>query len=185
MEAILLGILVLLDAVFAGFRASAGRNARIYKLDYYLRASWLGFGVGGLAIGIAAAPVAFSLLHATAPERQLSQYLDVARNLLWVFAPYATLVLTAMALWTYPHPRIRTLASVLVLGPLTFLRRPVIVAGLLLALLMASEWTLRLACLFAVCIQLGIEPVLNGIHTRLQRTRQAQQIALRKKETSA
>ena len=42
--ALLLG-LCLTDAMFAGFRAAAGRNPRIHKLDYTIVSCWSGGGM--------------------------------------------------------------------------------------------------------------------------------------------
>ncbi len=176
-EAVLLALLAVLDAIFAGFRASAGRDARLYKVDYYLRGSWLGGGFGIIAISIAALPVIITLLIAPDPSLLFAEYLRVARHLLWFFASYAALVVLAMALWTYPHPGVRTLASVLILGPLTLLRPAIIITACAVAVLLETQWKLRIPCIFAILVQLGIEPTLNWIHSKAQQKRHLRVLA--------
>lgn len=43
---VVLGLIALIDAAFAGFRAATGRNALIRKRPYYLRAARRGSRAG-------------------------------------------------------------------------------------------------------------------------------------------
>jgi hypothetical protein len=168
-DAVLLGVLVLFDAVFAGFRAAAGRDARLYKVDYYLRSAWLGAIAGALVIAIMSALIAVTLSVASSPSALFDGYLQSARHLLWVYGIYASIVLLAMGMWTYPAPDIRVLASVLVLGPFTLVRPLVIVAGCGFALALATQFQVRALCAAAIALQLSIEPMLNAIAAKSQK----------------
>lgn len=168
-DAVLLGVLGLFDAVFAGFRAAAGRDARLYKVDYYLRSVWLGAITGALVIAIVSALIAVTLSLSSNPNALFESYLQSARHLLWIYGIYATIVLLAMGMWTYPAPDIRVLASVLVLGPFTLIRPLVIVAGGAFALALATQYQVRALCAVAIALQLSIEPILNTIAAKSQK----------------
>jgi hypothetical protein len=171
--ALLLG-LSLTDATFAGFRAGAGRNPRIHKLDYTIVTCWSGL-FAGLAAALLAALGALAYLLAASEgspfaPAAIAQLDAAAQPLVHVYAVFATVLLSVVLFWTYPRRRTRELAVVLILGPCTLLRPYWIVGGAAWAL---SGVGLSLAALiaFVAALQLGIEPLLNVWQARAQRLR--------------
>ncbi len=135
----LLALLAIVDAAFAGFRAAAGRNARIFKRDYYGR-SLLRGALAGLALVtvLGAATVVLLALSADA-HRQYDELLLVGQRMLWVFVPYAVLVLLALVLYGTTDYDLRALATVAILGPFTLLR----------------PWLIGLGCIVGLAVEVG------------------------------
>jgi hypothetical protein len=149
------------DAAFAGFRDAAGRDARIFKAELFRRAirrgALLGILVSVIGCGLAAA-VAFS--------GNYNDLLQAAQGMLPPLAVYATLVLVAMGVWATAEADLRTLASVVVLGPFTLVRPWVIIGAGALGLMHASAWPSRAAIVIACALQLAIEPWLGRSWSR-------------------
>ncbi|MFE6054583.1 hypothetical protein ACFQ6N_27830 [Kitasatospora sp. NPDC056446] len=126
--AVALLLLGLVDAAFSGFRAYAGRDARIRKYRGNLRAAARGLAVG--AVLLAAPVVVAVLVLLTAPDqaRAYETLTAGARGYLLPLVVYATAVLLSLAAYLTLPFRAGTLAMVIGLGPLTLLR-PVAVAA--------------------------------------------------------
>jgi len=150
-----------LDGVLCGIRTSAGRCPLIHQLRFYLRGMLRGLMVAQLA-SVAALAALLLTMHATHDVARLLADLDrAAARMVGVFAGYAALVLFNLALRLIPSVDIRAATSVLALGPLTAMRPLVMLAGtvhgvsasalpatkalggLVLALMLASEWLLN------------------------------------------
>lgn len=130
----LLAVLAIIDAAFAGFRAAAGRDARIFKRAYYQRAVLLGVGAGvALVLALAAITVA-ALVLAPSPSALYAELLTIGARMLQVFLAYALLVVAALVLYATARRELRILATVSILGPFTLLR-PLVV-------LVATTWGL-------------------------------------------
>ena len=125
----LLASLAILDAAFAGFRAAAGRDARIFKRAYYRRALLLGAGAGACLVVALAVATGIALFGARAPGALYADLLVIGARMLQVFLGYALLVLAALALYATARMELRILATVSILGPFTLLRPAVVVAA--------------------------------------------------------
>jgi hypothetical protein len=157
--ALLLGILCLTDAAFAGYRDVAGRDARIFKAELNRRAVRRGLRAG-LAVGgivLAASIVAI----APSPAARFAELEVTARSMLPVLAVYATLVLAALGLWAAADADLRTLASVIVLGPFTLLRPWVIVLAAALGARNAPSVPAAVIAVGACALQLAVQPWLS------------------------
>lgn len=165
---ILLAVLAVVDAAFAGFRAAAGRNAAVHKPDYFLRATWMGAGVGLLAIALVCAWLGLTLVTATSPQVLFDAYIDAATRLVVAYAIYATIVVSALLAWTYPRAAQRALATVLVLGPFTLLRPYAIIAGAVWAAVGTTRWEVTGAVILAAAVQLLVAPFLEHLQSRAQ-----------------
>ncbi len=122
--------LALLDAGFAGFRGSIGRDAALVDHRFNLEAAaWgIGFGLVGLVL-IAGCTLPALLLVETRQENYQSLLTGGTRMLL-VYAPMAALNLLAISIYVLATSHeVRAVAMTLVLGPFTLLRPPVIAAG--------------------------------------------------------
>lgn len=125
----LLAFFAILDAAFVGFRAAAGRDGRIDKRAYYLRA--MGHGtLAGLGLVVALAALTAAVL-ATAPDAGsvYAELLAIGARMLRVIGAYAALVLLALAFYTASSLDVRVLSTVAVLGPFTLLRPWVVVVA--------------------------------------------------------
>lgn len=168
---VLLLCLALTDAIFAGYRAGAGRNPLIHKLDYTIISCWGGLfaGLGATALAALGA-LALILWRGPLEMAAIAQLDAAARPLVHAYAVFASALLAVVLFWTYPRRRTRELAVVLILGPCTLLRPYWIIGGALWALAGAEPALAALIALVAA-LQLGVEPVLNVWHTRAQRQR--------------
>ncbi|MFJ6478572.1 MULTISPECIES: hypothetical protein [unclassified Streptomyces] len=118
----------LVDSAFSGFRAYAGRDARIRKGRAVVRASLRGLAVGG---GLLLAPVCTAgavLLAAADRHRAYEALAEGGIGFLVPLACYASAVLLSLAAYLVLPFRASTLAMVAGLGPLTLLR-PLAVAA--------------------------------------------------------
>lgn len=98
-----LGLLALVDAGFAGFRAAAGRNARIRKRCYSLLAAHRGFGVGAAGLGLVALLVAATLGLTADSGARYDELVRAGTRMLQVLLPFAALVVVSLlAYWLLP-----------------------------------------------------------------------------------
>ncbi|WP_437812694.1 oxidoreductase [Sorangium sp. So ce1078] len=157
----LLTLLALVDAAFCGFRDAAGRNPRIEKRAYFLRAIRRG-ALTGLAAVAALAALTFAVLWlAPDPAGLWVDLLSAGTRMVLVYGAYATLVCAALLVYALPHHDVRVLASVMILGPFTMMRPWVLAAGALFAAQRAARAeTAALALASALAIGL-IERVLG------------------------
>lgn len=125
----LLALLAVLDAVFAGFRAAAGRDGRIDKRAYYQRAMILA-GLAGVGLVLAlAALTGLSLLASPDPAALYAGLIVIGARMLWVLIGYTLMVLAALIVYAVASFEIRTLATVMLLGPFTLFRPAVVAAA--------------------------------------------------------
>lgn len=126
---VMINLLALLDAAFAGFRDASGRNPLLFKQRYQLRSMTRGllFGFGVSFVG--GCSLLVGLWAASSPSALYAAYIQAGRAMCIVYGSYAVLVLLSMSIYIIPRPEISSLATVLVLGPFTLARPYVIVAG--------------------------------------------------------
>jgi hypothetical protein len=122
-----LSLLALVDGALMGFRAAAGKSAVLDKRAYYLRA--IGVGAVATAAALVFLIAAAAVLLALAPGASVDLAVAGTRAT-WALGAYATVVLVAMSLYALPWSDVRTLATVIVLGPFTLARPWVILAGI-------------------------------------------------------
>ncbi|MBD0742164.1 hypothetical protein [Streptomyces sp. CBMA152] len=159
--AIPLALLGLVDAAFSGFRAYAGRDARIRKRRTNARAAMRGLAVGAVLL---LAPVLTALLLLlTAPDRTRTYGSLTVGGIgyLLPLAVYAVAVLLSLAAYFLLPFRAGTLAMVIGLGLLTLLRPAAIAAACLGALLNGGGWPTLLVGMVAGAAVLGVEPVVH------------------------
>ena len=127
-----LWILATLDAAFAGFRAAAGRNALLDKRAYYRRSLLIGALYGQLMAGVVAA-VVLGIAHVD--QGFWPEAMAAATRFLWVMAPYAAIVVLALAIRLIPSIDLKCISSVVVFGPCVLIRPVVVIAAAIYALL--------------------------------------------------
>ena len=163
MSLVLLYVLAMLDGMLCGFRVAAGRCALIDKRAYYRKAMMRGLLWAQIAAIVAA--MALGSVWKFAPDRPalFSDLLGAAHRMLWVFLPYAAIVLGALAMRAIPSTDIRSATSVMILGPMTGLRPLVTIAGVLFGILPAARPETRALGVFILALMLSLEPLLNRI----------------------
>ena len=168
MTLLLLYVLALLDGSLCGARVSMGRSAMIAKRRYYLRAQIR--GIIGAQIVSTIALAALLLVALASPNRPaLRADLQAAAGcMLWIFLPYAALVLGNILLRLLPSTDIRSATSVMMLGPLTAIRPVVMIVGVFYGIWSSTLWETRLLGLFILGLMLGLESALNRQAAREQ-----------------
>jgi hypothetical protein len=160
MKLAILYLLFVVDAACSGYRAAAGRNALIRKWPYFRQAMLYGVVVGHAFL--VSAGVLFLAVHGTVFDRTVETASDA---LLLVYLPYAVVIAAATALRFSPSVDLKSIASVVIFGPLTFLRPPVAVLGLFLA----TSWS-RSAAVGAIGLGfVAAMLLLEQVHVRLIR----------------
>ncbi len=159
--AVLLVLLGLVDATFSGFRAYAGRDARIRKHRATVRAALRGLGVGAVVLLAPVLAAALVLLTASDPARTYDALTAGALGYLLPLAVYATAVLLSLAAYFLLPFRASTLAMVIGLGPLTLLRPLAVAAACLAALVSGGGGPALLVGTVAGAAVLCVEPAVH------------------------
>jgi hypothetical protein len=127
MSLLALALLAIVDAGFAGYRDAAGRDGRVFKLEFYRRAVRRGLGGGAVVVALSSVWVVAALLGGVTSPAELEA---TARLGLLMALSYAALVLLALGVWSIAEADLRSLSGVILLGPFTLLRPLLIVAML-------------------------------------------------------
>ena len=159
--ALALAVLGTVDAAFSGFRAYAGRDARIRKHRANTRAALRGLAVGTLLLLAPALTAVLLLLTAADPRRAYATLTAGGLGYLLPLTFYAAAVLLSLAAYFLLPFRASTLAMVIGLGPLTLLRPLAIVAACLGALLNGGGWASLLVGAVAGAAVLSVEPLVH------------------------
>lgn len=122
-------LLALLDCAFASYRSAGGRNATISKGLYPARNLLFGALTANIPIAITGF-IAFLMYRLfSQPAELLASFIAAGNAMLQVYEPYSAIVLTTLLIRVIPCVDTRSLAMVVVLGPLTLLRPLVAIAG--------------------------------------------------------
>jgi L-asparagine transporter-like permease len=159
----LLWLLATVDSAFIGYREAAGRNALINKRAYYRRALVRGALFGQIAVLIVGAISVVLLLLSQSPAAQFQDLLRVGTRMLIVYVPYALILLITFGIRAIPSVDIRSITSVLIFGPFTFIRPLIVLAGAVWGILAApGVVTVGLTALI-VCLMLGLGWMLGKL----------------------
>jgi len=102
------------------------------------------------------------------PQLLRADLVESARRMLFVFLPYAALVLANIALRIIPSTDLRSATSVFFLGPLTGIRPFVMIAGVVAGIWRAQLHQTVFLGLFVLALMLSVEFTLNSYCNRLQ-----------------
>jgi hypothetical protein len=168
MTLLALYLLASLDGALCGCRTSMGRYPYIRKTWYYTVAVLRGVLAAQFASWLSLF-VLFGVIAVSQDRNLLRQDLqNAAERMLWIFLPYATLVLSNLALRLVPSTDLRSATSVLFLGPLTALRPIVMILGVLFGIWHAQLRATIFLGLFVLTLMLSLEFALNLYHGKLQ-----------------
>ncbi|MBM9509663.1 hypothetical protein [Actinacidiphila acididurans] len=159
--AVPLALLGLVDSAFSGFRAYAGRDARIRKRRAAVRAALRGLAVG--AVLLAAPALAAVLVLLTASDRARTRHALAVGGFgyLLPLCVFAAVVLLSLAAYFVLPFRAGTFAVVVGLGPLTLLRPLAVGAACLGAVLNGGGWCALLVGAVAGAAVLCVEPLAH------------------------
>jgi len=162
----LLWLLATVDSAFIGYREAAGRNALIKKDSYFRRALIRGALFGQLAVLIVGMFMAITVASATDPGALFARFETVGARMLTVYVPYAIIILITFCIRAVPSVDIRSITSVLIFGPFTFIRPIVVLAGAVWGVVGApGAFTIALTVLI-VCLMLGLSGILSWLRSR-------------------
>jgi hypothetical protein len=166
MIAVLLWLLATVDSAFIGYREAAGRNALIDKRAYYRHALIRGALFGQLAVLIVGVITVIVLVSIRDAGFLFSDLELVGARMLMVYVPYALILLITFCVRAIPSVDIRSITSVLIFGPFTFIRPLVVLAGAVWGVMAApGAITIALAVLI-VTLMLGLGSVLSWLRSR-------------------
>jgi hypothetical protein len=167
----LLVALALVDGVFAGFRAAAGRDGRIGKRDYYRGAMLCGALGASLVVALSAALSAVLVLTAADPGLIWRELLAMGARLVLVFGAFGALVALALVVYLASRHELRTLATVMILGPCTLARPWLVLGAAVWATALASAWQTAVLTWFSSALVLSLEFWLNRRFARARTLR--------------
>lgn len=166
MIAVLLWLLATVDSAFIGYREAAGRSALIEKSAYYRRALVRGALFGQVAVLIVGVITAAVLASSSNAGTLFSSIEVIGARMLMVYLPYALIILITFCVRALPSVDIRSITSVLIFGPFTFIRPLVVIAGAVWGVVAApSAITIALTVLI-VTLMLGLETTLSVLRSR-------------------
>lgn len=170
MTLLVLFLLASLDGALCGCRTSMGRCPLINKRSFYVRGVWRGIFAAQIASWLSLF-VLFAVFYLSPDKALLRQDLETAAGrMLYIFVPYAALVLANLALRLVPSTDLRSATSVFFLGPLTALRPFVMILGVTYGIYRAQLHTTIFLGLFVLSLMLSLDFVLNRYNSREQHT---------------
>lgn len=166
MIAVLLWLLATVDSAFIGYREAAGRNALIEKRAYYRHALLRGALFGQLAVLIVGVITALALVGSSNASELFSSIELVGARMLTVYLPYALIIMLTFCIRALPSVDIRSITSVLIFGPFTFIRPIVVLAGAVWGVVAAPGAITIALTLLIVILMLGLEAALTWLRSR-------------------
>jgi hypothetical protein len=162
----LLWLLATVDSAFIGYREAAGRNALIDKRAYFRHALIRGALFGQLAVLIVGVTTVIVLISVRDAGFLFSDLELIGARMLMVYVPYAVILLITFCVRAIPSVDIRSITSVLIFGPFTFIRPLVVLVGAVWGVLAApSAITIALTVLI-VTLMLGLGSFLSWLRSR-------------------
>jgi hypothetical protein len=162
----LLWLLATVDSAFIGYREAAGRNALIEKGAYFRRALIRGALFGQVAVLIVGVVTVIALATSNDAAVLFSKFELIGARMLTVYVPYALIILITFCIRAVPSVDIRSITSVLIFGPFTFIRPLVVLAGAVWGVLAAPGTITITLTVLIVSLMLGLEYALSGLRSR-------------------
>jgi hypothetical protein len=162
----LLWLLATVDSAFIGYREAAGRNALIQKRAYFRNALIRGALFGQLAVLIVGVITAIAIVTASDSTALFSKFELVGARMLTVYVPYALIILITFCIRAVPSVDIRSITSVLIFGPFTFIRPLVVLAGAVWGVVAVPGVTTIAITVLIVSLMLGLEHLLGWLRSR-------------------
>jgi hypothetical protein len=161
---VFLWLLATIDSAFIGYREAAGRNALIDKRAYYRHALIRGALMGQVAVLMVGAAVV--LVSSNDAGALFSKLESIGERMLIVYVPYALILLVTFLVRAFQSVDIRSITSVLIFGPFTFIRPAVVLAGAVWGVLAAPGAITIALTVLIVCLMLGLGGTLSWLRSR-------------------
>ncbi|HWY44853.1 MAG TPA: hypothetical protein VNX66_15260 [Candidatus Sulfotelmatobacter sp.] len=168
MTLLALFLLASLDGALCGCRTAMGRCPLIRTRKYYVTSVLRGILAAQVVSGFSLLCLLLVVAFSRNPQLLRADLEQSAGRMLFVFLPYAALVLANIALRVIPSTDIRSATSVFFLGPLTGIRPFVMIAGVLVGIWRAQLHETVFLGLFVLALMLSVEYALNFYCSRLQ-----------------
>jgi len=162
----LLWLLATVDSAFIGYREAAGRNALIEKGAYFRHALIRGALLGQLAVLIVGVITAIALVSSSDAAALFLKLELIGARMLTVYIPYALIILITFCIRAVPSVDIRSITSVLIFGPFTFIRPLIVLAGAVWGVVAAPSAITIAITVLIVSLMLGLEYALSGLRSR-------------------
>ena len=166
MIAALLWLLATVDSAFIGYREAAGRNALIDKRAYFRHALIRGALFGQLAVLIVGVTTVIVLISVRDAGFLFSDLELIGARMLMVYVPYAVILLITFCVRAIPSVDIRSITSVLIFGPFTFIRPLIVLVGAVWGVLAAPGAITIALTVLIVILMLGLGRVLSWFRSR-------------------
>ena len=166
MIAALLWLLATVDSAFIGYREAAGRNALIDKRAYFRHALIRGALFGQLAVLIVGVTTVIVLISVRDAGFLFSDLELIGARMLMVYVPYAVILLITFCVRAIPSVDIRSITSVLIFGPFTFIRPLVVLVGAVWGVLAAPDAITIALTVLIVTLMLGLGSFLSWLRSR-------------------
>src|SRR5262245_56124870 len=162
---VFLWLLATIDSAFIGYREAAGRNALIDKRAYFRRALIRGALVGQVAVLVVGVITAVVLISSNDAGALFSKMESVGTRMLTVYVPYALVLLITFLIRAIPSVDIRSITSVLIFGPFTFIRPVVVLSGAVWGVVAAPGVITIAITVLIVCLMLGLGGILSWLRS--------------------
>src|SRR6185295_19889259 len=136
------------------------------KRAYYRRALIRGALVGQVAVLIVGLITAIMLVNSNDAGALFSKIESVGARMLTVYVPYALILLITFLVRTFPSVDIRSITSVLIFGPFTFIRSIVVLVGAVWGIMAAPGAITIALTVLIVCLMLGLGGTLSWLRSR-------------------
>jgi hypothetical protein len=165
-QLLILYVLAILDFGCSGLRTASGRSALLNKYKYFRDSIIHGILLGHILL-ILPVVALLLLLQQSQQQPQVIQNLERAmQGMFWVYIPYTMLFMFAMCVRWIPHVDFKSATSILILGPLTFIRPMVAIIGIAVAIFFSPHAELFALGTLAVFCMLSFEFFLDRLHNR-------------------
>lgn len=162
----LLWLLATVDSAFIGYREAAGRNALIDKRAYFRHALIRGALFGQLAVLIVGVTTVIVLISVRDAGFLFSDLELIGARMLMVYVPYAVILLITFCVRAIPSVDIRSITSVLIFGPFTFIRPLVVLVGAVWGVVAAPGAITIALTVLIVTLMLGLGSFLSWLRSR-------------------
>ena len=163
---VFLWLLATIDSAFIGYREAAGRNALIDKRAYFRHALIRGALFGQLAVLIVGVTTVIVLISVRDAGFLFSDLELIGARMLMVCVPYAVILLITFCVRAIPSVDIRSITSVLIFGPFTFIRPLVVLVGAVWGVLAAPGAITIALTVLIVTLMLGLGSFLSWLRSR-------------------
>jgi hypothetical protein len=109
---------------------------------------------------------AIAIVTASDSTALFSKFELVGARMLTVYVPYALIILITFCIRAVPSVDIRSITSVLIFGPFTFIRPLVVLAGAVWGVVAAPGVTTIAITVLIVSLMLGLEHSLGWLRSR-------------------